>query len=82
MTNKQQAMFNDKYCPSIYNANNKKRAVKLTEKEIEKVNDLMYEIRELLLNGCGVQTSIDNAIDNWNNAVNDYLKLVKENIKK
>ena len=82
MTKSQIKNFTDKYCPSIYNARNKKRAIKLTKKEIEKVNNVMYEIRELLLNGCGLQTSIYTAIDNWNNAVKDYLKRVKEDISK
>ena len=82
MTKSQIKNFTDKYCPSIYNAINKKGAIKLTKKEIEKVNKWMYEIRELLLNGCGLQTSIDTAIDNWNNAVKDYLKRVKEDISK
>lgn len=82
MTKKQLNNFSDKYCPSVYNAYNKKSAIKLTKKEIEKVSDLMYEIRELLLNGCGFQTAVDNAIDNWKNAVKEYLKLAKENISK
>ena len=82
MTKSQIKNFTDKYCPSIYNALNKKGAIKLTQKEIAKVNNLMYEIRELLLNGSGLQTSIDTAIDNWNNAVKDYLNRVKEDISK
>lgn len=76
MTKKQLENFMDKYCPSIWNAYSKRQAVKLTRKQIQKVEDLMREIRELIYNGIGSQTFLDDATNKYMAAVHEALKFV------
>lgn len=82
MTKRDKLNFTDKYCPSIWNAINKQKAVHLTVKDIEKVDALLYEIRELLYNGAGIQTRVDTATTNLLETLNDVLKDMINEIKK
>ena len=82
MTKEDKLNFTDKYCPSIWNAINKQRAVHLTVKDIEKVDALLHEIRELLYNGAGIQTAVDTATTNLLNVLKDTLRSVLKQITK